>query len=219
MRKVKRCISCVLIVLLIFGGFTVSSASASEIWPGYPGPDELPAINTIPDPLKFFDVKNDPNGDGYVSSPEEWDARREEIKDLVQRYWLGYRWPTRPEDVSGETRTVMEPNVISIWFGPTFNIREEFDKLVIKLLHETVEIREIIPPASFWEPPKLGDVIYTFGPAENEAEATDLAIQAWNAGYYVSYDSWFGTNYCVFRDYTGKINSPPPEENLLFIIP
>jgi len=213
MRQIKRCISKVLIVLLLVGLFPVKGlASSSEIWPGYPGPDELPAINTIPDPFRFFDEKNDPTGDGYVSSPEEWTARRDEIKDLVQRYWLGYRWPTEARDVSGETRTEMEPNVISIFFGPTFDVRTEFDDLVKKLLEGTVEIREIIPSPNFWEPPQLGDVKYVFGPAENETEATGLAIQAWNAGYYVAYDSFFGRNYCVFRNYTGAINSPPPAE-------
>lgn len=212
MRNIKRCVSKVLIVLLLLGVFPVNGfASSSEIWPGYAGVDELPAINTIPDPFKFFDAKNDPTNDGYVSSPEEWAARRDEIKDLVQRYWLGYRWPTRPEDVAGETHVAMEPNVISIWFGPEYDVREEFDKLVASLKEGSVEICEIIPPASFFDAPKLGDVKYVFGPAENEKDAINLAIQAWNAGYYVPYSSWFGNNYCVFKDYTGEINSPPPE--------
>lgn len=82
-----------------------SYSETREIWPGYPGVGQLPEINTIPNPFKFFDVRNDPNGDGYVSDPSEWAARRSEIRELVQHYWLGYRWPTRAEDVSGETIT------------------------------------------------------------------------------------------------------------------
>ena len=80
---------------------------------GYPGIEALPQIDTLPDPFEFFDTKNDPNGDGYVSNVEEWGARREEIKDLVQHYWLGYKWPTRPQDVQGTVKSVKN-NVVTV---------------------------------------------------------------------------------------------------------
>jgi len=54
MKNIRRSIASVLIVILLLGVFPVKSRASSEIWPGYPGVDELPQINTIPDPFKFF---------------------------------------------------------------------------------------------------------------------------------------------------------------------
>lgn len=211
MKNLKRCLSLALIVFVLVGTFPVSGF-ASEIWPGYPGIDELPAINTIPNPFKFFDIRNDPTGDGYVSSPEEWDARRDEIRDLVQRYWLGYRWPTAPEDVVGGAMTLMVPNTISTFFGmgPKLYIKDEFEKLVAKLLAGTVEIREVNMFGG------LGNVLYTFGPAADEQEAVELAIQAWNAGYYVAYSVWGMTFYEVLKNTTGDLTEPPGDSRPVF---
>lgn len=47
-------------------------------------------------------MKNDPKGEGFVSSVEQRDARKEEIKNLIQHYWLGYRFETPKEDVCGK---------------------------------------------------------------------------------------------------------------------
>lgn len=208
MRHTKKCISLALIIVVLVGLFPISGfAASSEIWPGYPGTDELPAIKTIPDPFKFFDINKDPTGDGFVSSPEEWNARREEIKDLVQRYWLGYRWPTEAEDVVGGPRIVTEPNVISL-FGSTSSAPDEFDRLVNLLLQGTVEVRELITNGFFQTP---GAVKYTFGPAANETEAINLAIQAWNAGYYISYSVFGFTFYAVLKNSTGELTEPPGE--------
>lgn len=113
MKRIYRSLSIMLAAILLFGVIPVSaSESASEIWPGYPGLDQLPAVDTIPDLFKFFDVNNDPTGDGYVSTTEEWNERRNEIKELVQHYWLGYRWPTEAKDVSGST--VGKTNTVTI---------------------------------------------------------------------------------------------------------
>lgn len=210
MKNIRRSIASVLIVILLLGVFPVKSRASAEIWPGYPGVDELPQINTIPDPFKFFKKSNDPTGDGYVSSPEEWDARREEIKELVQRYWLGYRWPTKPEDVSGKTETVVEPYIVKDIFGTEFNVREEFDNLVENLLKGSVKFKNLI--YGDWGPIE-GEEEYIFGPADDEEEAIEMAIEAWNTGYYVPYQLWgFWQSYFVFRDYTGTIDSPPPAE-------
>ncbi len=214
MKNITQFISIMMSILLVFS-VVPGYAASSEIWPGYPGAEQLPAMNTIPDPFKFFDSKNDPNGDGYVSNTAEWNARRDEIKDLVQHYWLGYRWPTKAEDVVGETEVVMEPNTITVGFNwppfsyaTVFNLKNEFDHLVAKLQNEAVEIREIIPNG--WSA-ILGDVLFTYGPAENEEEAQTMAIQAWNDGYYLPFDS-FGTNYAVLKNYTGAITGPPSAE-------
>ena len=80
-----------LLLAAIIGLLPLMSACAEAPLDGYPGIDELPAIDTINNPFEFFDVKNDPNGDGIVTDITEWEARRTEIRDLIQHYWLGNR--------------------------------------------------------------------------------------------------------------------------------
>lgn len=99
-----------LLLAAIIGLLPLMSACAEAPLDGYPGIDELPAIDTINNPFEFFDVKNDPNGDGVVTDITEWEARRTEIRDLIQHYWLGYRWETAAEDVSGKYEIVYEDN-------------------------------------------------------------------------------------------------------------
>lgn len=206
----------VLSMLLVMGVLPMTGyAESSEIWPGYPGVDQLPSINTIPDLFKFFDVKNDPNGDGYVTDPSEWTARRNEIKDLVQRYWLGYRWPTRGEDVTGETKVTMEPNVVYLGFhwppyfmGVPCNPGDEFKNLSQKLLQGTVEIHELVSAGGSGSTTE-GGVKFTFGPATTQEEAESQAIEAWNAGYYIPYSQWGSKNFAVLKNLTGTISAPP----------
>lgn len=218
MKHIKRFTQTALAVLLLLGAFPLTGYSASEdTWPGYPGVEELPVINTIPDPFQFFNAQNDPSGDGYVSSSTEWTNRRNEIKDLVQRYWLGYRWPTAADSVTGATYVKDELNTISVGFNfpPVFyptviNLREEFDKLSAQLLEDPVQLKELIPPASPFAPPTLGDeVIFEVGPATSEEDAEAKAIEAWNAGYYLPYTSFGATYYAVLKDYTGELIAPP----------
>ena len=194
MKRIKRFISTVLCALLVLSALPVASLAASpEIWPDYPGVDQLPAINTIPDPFKFFDAQNDPNGDGTVSSPGEWTARRDEIKELVQHYWLGYRWPTRAEDVVGEfNKDVAIPYAADVW-GTKIPLRSEFDKLAAKLLVGPVVVNTT-----------------TFGPAANSTEATQMAIDAWNAGYSVTIKLFGWLDWGVtLKDTTGPITEAP----------
>ncbi|MDR0834902.1 MAG: hypothetical protein LBN93_12120, partial [Candidatus Symbiothrix sp.] len=51
--------------------------------------DQLPKSNLLPDPLKFFD------GRPVGNSPEDWTARRNEIKQLFEKYMLG-TFPPKP---------------------------------------------------------------------------------------------------------------------------
>jgi len=60
----------------------------------YPDPMDLPEIITLPDPFAFF------NG-AKVKSIEEWDRRRDEIKELARYYEYGYM-PGPPERVTAE---------------------------------------------------------------------------------------------------------------------
>lgn len=173
-----------------------TAALAQTPLEGYPGIDELPEIDIIRNPFEFFDSANDPTGDGYVSTVEEWDARREELKDLIQRYWLGYRWPTRSEDVQGKYAITYEDNTASYGgfygFGAcVFNLGDEFINLKHTLLEGSVEVGERL-----------------FGPAVDEADARALAIEAWNAGYSVHYkgeEPWGTEGDAVFVETTGEI--------------
>lgn len=53
--------------------------------------DLLPRNNRLPDPLKFLDGRT-------VRTPQEWAARRSEIKDLFQKFVVG-TFPPRPKIV------------------------------------------------------------------------------------------------------------------------
>ena len=59
-----------LLLAAIIGLLPLMSACAEAPLDGYPGIDELPAIDTINNPFEFFDVKNDPNGDGIVTAAD-----------------------------------------------------------------------------------------------------------------------------------------------------
>lgn len=193
----KRFLSIVLSLTMLMTLAGVGGAAAEGPLEGYPGIEELPEVDTINNPFAFFDAKNDPNGDGAVSNTEEWEARRQEIRDLVQRYWLGYRWPTASEDVSGKYSIVYEDNSASyggfwgIWGACVFNLGDEFIKLRDALMAGTVEVNGV-----------------TYGPAATKAEAKTMAVEAWNAGYsvhYVGEPPWGTEGDAVFVNTTGEI--------------
>lgn len=191
---------------MVSGMFSPVQAKAVASLENYPSVDELPENTTISNPFNFFDVANDPNGDGYVSTVAEWDARKEEIQDLVQHYWLGYRWKTPESAVRGLQKVEDEPNTYNYngfeWFGmtlggKTLNVGTEFNNLKATLTSEAVVVG-------------TGDTALNFGPADTEEEAIDLAIAAWNAGYSVAYEAdpmdWFSSaGVAVMKQKTGDI--------------
>ena len=59
MRKLLAMILCA--VMCATGVCTAFAAAPLE---GYPGIEELPAMNTIPNPFQFRNPANDPTGDG-----------------------------------------------------------------------------------------------------------------------------------------------------------
>ncbi|MDR1638126.1 MAG: hypothetical protein LBT59_00385 [Clostridiales bacterium] len=55
----------------------------------FPDPHDLPSLQTIPDPYKFFDSSKGTNG--YVTTLAEWEERKEEILALAEFYEYGYK--------------------------------------------------------------------------------------------------------------------------------
>ena len=175
----KKLLALILSAALIL---TISApVLAMEMWPGYPGPDELEPIDTLPNPFKFWKVENDPDGDGYVSSPEEWPARKEEIRDLFQHYWYGYKWPTAAEDVRGGAVPNMVDNNQSFQvaynnqnYNASLNLYRAFYELVAKVESEGVSVEVEGVPVQFGPP------------VEGGPSAEALAVAAFNAGYMYS---------------------------------
>lgn len=61
--------------------------------PAYPGPDQLPIRKDLPDPM----VMNDGT---KVTTPEQWQKRRAEIRDMLEYYHVG-RMPPAPGNTKG----------------------------------------------------------------------------------------------------------------------
>ncbi|MCB2177950.1 MAG: hypothetical protein KQH57_19235 [Actinomycetales bacterium] len=55
----------------------------------YPDPHDLPSLQTIPSPLRFFDPTK--GTDGMVTDSAEWALRKKELLDLAQFYEYGYK--------------------------------------------------------------------------------------------------------------------------------
>lgn len=66
--------------------------------PQMPDFDELPAIETLPDPLAWAD------GSGRVKKFSEWEKRRNEIFAMIQNYEIGVKPATPKSCVSAELR-------------------------------------------------------------------------------------------------------------------
>jgi hypothetical protein len=58
----------------------------------YPDPLDLPAVDNLPDPFVFFNGRP-------AQTPADWQARRAEIKDLMQYYEFGYM-PHPPQSLT-----------------------------------------------------------------------------------------------------------------------
>ncbi len=84
--------------------FTLVEAHNTEAPRAYlPYPEEL-ADNesdiSLPNPFYFYDKSADPNGNGVVDSPEEWEARRQELLDILQYYVYGSRLDPLKSDIT-----------------------------------------------------------------------------------------------------------------------
>ncbi len=204
----KKAISVLLVLALIITSLTVpTTAKASVLGDEYPEVSELTPSSTIPDPFKFFNDANDPgtdaNHDGIVSNVAEWEARRNEIKELVQHYWLGYRWETKSEDVSGAYHADDIPNTDTwggFWGigGAVINRGEAFNRLLAAIMADGITVEGT-----------------TYGPETDEDAAKVLAVEAWNTGYSEEYpggvaDFWgmqipYDGGFAKFVEKTGPI--------------
>ena len=83
--------------------------------PYFPLPRDLgtlPGSPALPDLFQFLDISADPAGLGRVVRPEQWAARREELKDLLQYYLYGNRLDPRKEDTAV---TAVRENYRYVW--------------------------------------------------------------------------------------------------------
>jgi hypothetical protein len=55
----------------------------------YPDPHDLPALQTLPNVWKFFDPTKGTNG--LVTNLDEWNQRKQELRDLASFYEYGYK--------------------------------------------------------------------------------------------------------------------------------
>ncbi|MDR0833032.1 MAG: alpha/beta fold hydrolase [Candidatus Symbiothrix sp.] len=102
-----------IVVCCLLGIFVAQASLLAEQAPGF---EQLPKSNLLPDPLKFFDGR--PVGD----SPADWRARRNEIKQLFEKYMLGTFPPKPPignsvllDETAGENYLVRN---VRVEFGP-----------------------------------------------------------------------------------------------------
>ncbi|KAL5498115.1 hypothetical protein ACEPAH_2245 [Sanghuangporus vaninii] len=69
---------------LLVGVLRASALSCPTTLPRrLPAPTDLPIVESLPDPFKFFN-------DAPLRSPEEWACRRAELMTLMQEYMYGY---------------------------------------------------------------------------------------------------------------------------------
>ena len=74
--------------------------------------ENLPDNFSLPDLFEFFDASADPDGSGRVDTPEEWEARRDELKDLLKYYEYGSRMdPLKTDTVV----TSVKMNFQNVW--------------------------------------------------------------------------------------------------------
>lgn len=81
---------------------------------------QLPVVEGLNDLFEFLDPSLGTNG--RVETAEDWQARRAEIADLVQYYYLGYKQPTKAENVAVSKYLKVKPG--NFWLGVAEEINE-----------------------------------------------------------------------------------------------
>jgi endo-1,4-beta-xylanase len=72
----------------------------------YPDPQDLPVVKHLNDPFKFFNGRR-------VKNPQDWNRRREELKNLMQYYEYGFK-PAKPPVFSATSITNGQSRNITI---------------------------------------------------------------------------------------------------------
>ena len=76
--------------------YDVENTASQYAAPAMPGLDELPVVETLPDPLQWSD------GSGRVKNTKQWEKRRAEIMAELQHYEVGVKPATSKDCVSAE---------------------------------------------------------------------------------------------------------------------
>ena len=90
----KKAMSLLLAAVMLLSVVPVLAENTEAPRSYFPYPAELenlPDNFSLPDLFEFFDASADPDGSGRVETPEEWDARAAEIRDMAQYYLYGSR--------------------------------------------------------------------------------------------------------------------------------
>ncbi|MDD3881028.1 MAG: hypothetical protein PHI27_02115 [Eubacteriales bacterium] len=102
-KLLKRILGATMTLTLAMTGAPAAFAENTEAPRSYfPYPaelEQLPDNFSLPDLFEFFDASADPDGSGRVETPEEWDARSAELKDMLQYYVYG----SRHDPLKGDT--------------------------------------------------------------------------------------------------------------------
>jgi len=104
----RKIVSLALALLVISSMASVSSAYPNQGQPNTVLPpasrsyfptdiSQLPSSKGLNDPFLFLNPELGTNG--KVVTAADWQARRDEIKDILQYYYFGYKWPTAKSDV------------------------------------------------------------------------------------------------------------------------
>ncbi|MDR1639469.1 MAG: copper amine oxidase N-terminal domain-containing protein [Clostridiales bacterium] len=199
-RKIKAALAMLLAIVFSASVSVVSFASDPNApRDSFPASvDELEPVDTIPNPFEFFDSSIDPNGNGIVDDADEWEIRRQEIKELVQYYWLGYQQPTPKEGSIYSHTSEQVENPISLLFQ---ELKESL------ATGSGVEIYALANGAK-------GEVTETFPPKEDatDEELEAYAIEVWNSGYAVLQTN--GTTWVLATTRSGGDLTEAPAETL-----
>ncbi len=92
MKKLLSMTMAGIMTLSVAGAAAAENTEAPRAYFPYPAElESLPDNFSLPDLFEFFDASADPDGSGRVETPEQWESRRSELKDMLQYYLYGSR--------------------------------------------------------------------------------------------------------------------------------
>ena len=113
MKKTLCALLAALLIVTTLGTAFAENTEAPRAYFPYPSElENLPENSSLPDLFEFFDASADPDGSGRVETPEEWNARAEEILDMAQYYLYGSRMDPLKSDT---VVTAVKQNYQYVW--------------------------------------------------------------------------------------------------------